>query len=101
MPALRSILVALLLVVPGAAQELVSFPTADGGLIYADLYGTGDHGVVLAHGGRFNKSSWEKQARALAEAGFRALAIAHAQFIFSSDQGERLMRAILRFLSAP
>ena len=26
---------------------------------------------------------------------------AHAQFIFTTDQGERLMREILRFLSAP
>jgi pimeloyl-ACP methyl ester carboxylesterase len=31
--------------------------------------------VVLAHGGRFNKESWEKQARALEAAGFRVLAI--------------------------
>lgn len=58
-----------------APPELVSFPTEDGGLIYADLYGAGDRGVVLAHGGRFTKESWEKQARALAEAGFRVLAI--------------------------
>ena len=55
--------------------ELVSFPTVDGGLIYADLYGAGGRGVVLAHGGRFTKESWEKQARALAGAGFRVLAI--------------------------
>jgi len=26
---------------------------------------------------------------------------AHAQFIFATDQGERLMREILRFLSTP
>ncbi len=26
---------------------------------------------------------------------------AHAQFIFATEQGERLMRAILRFLSEP
>jgi len=58
-----------------AAQQHVSFATQDGGLIYADLYGKGDRGVVLAHGGRFNKESWEKQARALEAAGFRALAI--------------------------
>ncbi|MFN2399915.1 MAG: alpha/beta fold hydrolase [Gemmatimonadaceae bacterium] len=57
------------------AQERVSFPTQDGGLVYADLYGKGGHAVVLAHGGRFNKESWENQARALAAAGFRALAI--------------------------
>jgi pimeloyl-ACP methyl ester carboxylesterase len=30
---------------------------------------------VLAHGGRFNKESWEKQARALVSAGFRVLAL--------------------------
>ena len=58
-----------------AAQEHVSFPTQDGGLIYADMYGDGARGVVLAHGGRFNKASWEKQAQTLAKAGFRVLAI--------------------------
>ncbi len=58
-----------------AAQERVSFPTQDGGLVYADVYGKGGRGVVLAHGGRFNKESWEPQARTLAKAGFRALAI--------------------------
>jgi alpha/beta superfamily hydrolase len=55
--------------------EQVSFPTQDGGLIYANLFGKGDHGVVLAHGGRFNKESWEKQAQVLVKAGFRVLAI--------------------------
>jgi pimeloyl-ACP methyl ester carboxylesterase len=53
----------------------VSFPTPDGGLIYANLYGTGKRAVVLAHGGRFTKESWEKQAQVLVEAGFRVLAI--------------------------
>lgn len=60
---------------PLQAQTLVSFPTVDSGLIYADLYGKGEHGVVLAHGGRFNKESWTPQAKALAVAGFRVLAI--------------------------
>jgi pimeloyl-ACP methyl ester carboxylesterase len=55
--------------------EQVSFPTQDGGLIYANRYGKGDRGVVLAHGGRFNKESWEKQARVLVKAGFCVLAI--------------------------
>lgn len=55
--------------------ELVSFPTQDGGLIYANLYRKGNRGVVLAHGGRFNKESWEKQAQVLVKAGFRVLAI--------------------------
>jgi pimeloyl-ACP methyl ester carboxylesterase len=73
----RAVALALLLAVggPAAAQQLISFPTEDGGLIYADLYGEGDRGVVLAHGGRFDKASWEKQARRLAKAGFRVLAI--------------------------
>lgn len=58
-----------------AAQKTVSFPTEDGGTVYADLYGEGDHAVVLVHGGRFNKESWAKQARTLAAAKFRVLAI--------------------------
>ncbi len=33
-----------------AHAEEVSFPAQDGGVIYADLYGTGVHCVVLAHG---------------------------------------------------
>jgi len=60
-----------------AAQQGVSFPTQDGGLIYADIFGKGDRAVVLAHGGRFNKESWAKQALVLAAAGFRAVAIAY------------------------
>ena len=58
-----------------AGPEHVSFPTEDGGVVHADMYGNGDHGVVLAHGGRFNKASWAKQAQRLAKAGFCALAI--------------------------
>jgi pimeloyl-ACP methyl ester carboxylesterase len=58
-----------------SAQSHVSFPTRDGWTIHADLYGTGDRGVVLVHGGRFEKGSWEKQAGVLVKAGFRALAI--------------------------
>lgn len=72
---LRVLLVSLLLAGPAAAQELVSFPTDDGGVVYADVYGCGDHGVVLAHGGRFNKQSWAIQAQTLANAGFRVVAI--------------------------
>jgi pimeloyl-ACP methyl ester carboxylesterase len=72
---LRALLATLLLARVVAAQEHVSFPTEDGGVVYADLYGKGERGVVLAHGGRFNKESWEKQARTLASAGFRVLAL--------------------------
>jgi non-heme chloroperoxidase len=72
---IRAVLASLLFLGSAAAQKRVSFPTQDGGLVYADMYGKGARGVVLAHGGRFNKESWEKQARALEEAGFRVLAI--------------------------
>jgi pimeloyl-ACP methyl ester carboxylesterase len=58
-----------------AAQERVSFSTEDGGLVYADVYGKGDRGVVLAHAGGLTKESWKKQGRALAQAGFRSVAI--------------------------
>lgn len=69
------ILVALVLSAHAAAQKTVSFPTEDGGVVYADVYGDGDRGVVLAHGGQFNKESWAKQAQALVAAKFRVLPI--------------------------
>ena len=69
------VVVALLLSGNVAAQTTVSFATEDDGIVYADVYGAGDRGVVLAHGGRFNKESWEEQARALATAKFRVLAL--------------------------
>ncbi len=67
--------VALLFAGGAAAQKTISFRTEDGGVVFADVYGTGDRGVVLAHGGRFNKESWAPQARTLASAGFRVLAL--------------------------
>ena len=70
-----SVVIVVLLLAGGlSAQKTVSFPTEDGGVVFADDYGQGDRGIVLAHGGRFNKESWEKQARTLATAGFRVLA---------------------------
>jgi hypothetical protein len=141
------------------AQSPASIRAADGGVISADLYGSGDRGVVLAHGGRFDRTSWLEQARAPGQAGpgtidrvvllahmpiaapeklqGRKLFIvarddlgsgdvprlpairaqyekaappkelivldgsAHAQFIFQTEQRERLMREILRFLTQP
>jgi pimeloyl-ACP methyl ester carboxylesterase len=65
----------LLFVSAVAAQTTVSFPTEDGGVIFADLYGSGEKAVVLAHGGRFNKESWAKQAPVLVAAGFQVLAL--------------------------
>lgn len=71
----RVMLGATVLVGLAAAQQSTSFPTRDGGLIFADTYGKGDRGIVLAHGGRFDRKSWDKQAKILAEAGFRVVAI--------------------------
>jgi pimeloyl-ACP methyl ester carboxylesterase len=85
---LFSLLAALFLPTIVAAQRTVSFPTTDGAIIYADLYGEGDRGVVLAHGGPFNKESWEKPARALAAAGFRVLALDFRGYGKSKGQGD-------------
>jgi pimeloyl-ACP methyl ester carboxylesterase len=68
-------IVAALVTVLASAQESVSFATQDGGVVFANLYGKGPRGLVLAHGGRFNKESWAKQAPAFEKAGFRVLAI--------------------------
>lgn len=73
--AFLAILVALLMPLAASAQKTISFPTEDGGVVFADLYGKGEQGVVLAHGGQFNKESWAKQAQILAGAGFEVLAI--------------------------
>ena len=58
-----------------SASRHISFPTEDGGVVYADKYGSGAHAVILAHGGRFTKESWKKQAEVLAGKGFLVVAI--------------------------
>ncbi|MBL8206934.1 MAG: alpha/beta fold hydrolase [Blastocatellia bacterium] len=71
------LILALFVTVNGKEQtapEKLSISTSDGGTLYADLYGKGERGVVLAHGGRFTKESWEPQAQVLAQAGYRVLA---------------------------
>ena len=70
-----TIITAILLATAASAQTTVSFPTEDGGLVYADTYGEGERAVVLAHGGQFNKESWKKQAETLVAAKFRVLAL--------------------------
>jgi len=64
----------LLMAATGAPTE-VHFATQDGGVVYADVYGAGPRGVVLAHGARFDKASWKKEAAEIADAGFRVIAI--------------------------
>jgi pimeloyl-ACP methyl ester carboxylesterase len=72
---LIAILSAFVLANVANAQKTVSFPTEDGGVVAANLYGGGDRAVLLAHGGRFTKESWSLQAPVLVTAGFEVLAI--------------------------
>jgi alpha-beta hydrolase superfamily lysophospholipase len=58
-----------------ARFQSVSFATADGGTIEANLFGKGKQAVVLAHGAIFNKESWNNLARTLADNGLTVLAI--------------------------
>jgi pimeloyl-ACP methyl ester carboxylesterase len=67
-------LFALLFAGVTSGAEPVSFATQDGGMVHALVHGKGQRGVVLAHGGRFNKESWQHQAELLAKAGFRVVA---------------------------
>ena len=66
-------------------KQEVSFPAEDGWIVHADSYGTGSKGVVLVHGGRFTKESWEKQAQELTKAGYRVLAIDMRGYGMSKD----------------
>jgi dienelactone hydrolase len=66
----------ILLTCVAAAQKPVTIAVPGAAVpVHGDLYGSGSRGVVLAHGGRFNKESWAPQARAFARAGFTVLAI--------------------------
>jgi pimeloyl-ACP methyl ester carboxylesterase len=76
---------------PELRVEHVSFTTEDGAFIYADLYGSGERGVVLAHGGQFTKESWQPQAELLVKAGFRVLAFDFRGFGKSHGPGDRDM----------
>ena len=73
---------------PELTVKHISLATEDGGLIYADVYGDGDRGVVLAHGGRFTKESWQPQAESLMRAGFRVLALDFRGFGKSHGPGD-------------
>lgn len=59
---------------PPPEPDVVLIPAVDG-VVTADVYGAGPRGVVLAHGGRFDRASWRAQATELAAAGFRVVAI--------------------------
>lgn len=72
---LARLMIVLLFASLTAAQEHVSFSALDGVRLQANLYGKGDRGIVLVHGGRFDKDSWDKQAQFFSQHGFRVLAI--------------------------
>lgn len=65
----------------GFAQQTISIPIPKTQQrIQADLYegaeiNGGSRGIVLAHGGPFDRTSWRKQAQALANQGFVVLAV--------------------------
>jgi len=71
---LLAVCLALFSMSAASAQMTVSFTTDDGATLFGDVYGSGERGVVLAHGGRFNKESWRAQELQLEAAGFRVLA---------------------------
>ena len=76
---------------PALAQKTISFPTQDGGLIFADIYGRGVKTVVLAHGGQFNKESWGPQARTLAtDRGIRCVTLDYDTMRGTTDGALRL-----------
>jgi dienelactone hydrolase len=65
-----------LLPMAGFGQQSVTFAVPGrASRVNADLYGSGSKYVILAHGGRFAKESWKRQAESLAGAGFAALAV--------------------------
>ncbi len=57
------------------ASRTILIETPDGGPVTADVYGDGEHAVVMAPGGRFDRASFQPQALVLAAAGFRVLSI--------------------------
>lgn len=65
----------------------VSFPASDGATVHGNLYGQGDHAVVLAHGRAFNKESWDAQAKNLVQAGLQVLAIDFRGYGKSAGEG--------------
>jgi pimeloyl-ACP methyl ester carboxylesterase len=86
---IRMLPIAFALTIVAPAQKTVSFATEDGGQICADLYGRGTDVVVLAHGGQFNKESWQRQASLLASKGLQVLAIDFRGFGCSKGPGQQ------------
>jgi pimeloyl-ACP methyl ester carboxylesterase len=60
--------------------ELLTFPAEDGVPVSGYAYGRGERGVILVPGGNGVGSTWHPQARRLARAGFRVIAIDYRGF---------------------
>ena len=71
------------------SQQAVTFSTEDGATIAALQYGSGEHAVLLVHGGRFTKESWAKQVPDFRSAGYAVLAIDLRGFGQSHGPGEK------------
>jgi pimeloyl-ACP methyl ester carboxylesterase len=80
---------ALMLTLSVFSKDQVFFPTDDGGRIQADIYGKGQNGIILAHGGRFNKDSWTNQIGAFTNAGFRVLSLNFRGYGDSKGPGDK------------
>lgn len=85
----RTVLAGLAAAMLISAQQPVSFATQDNGHICAHLYGRGERAILLAHGGRFTKESWQAQAQVLVARGFTVLAIDFRGFGCSKGPGEK------------
>ena len=88
LPQTALLALALMAATVAPAQQSISFSAEDGGRVCAELYGVATRGVVLAHGGRFNKESWRAQANALVREGFAVLAIDFRGFGCSTGPGQ-------------
>jgi pimeloyl-ACP methyl ester carboxylesterase len=58
-------------------------------VVFADVYGSAEKAVLLAHGGRFNKESWAAQARTLVAAGYEVMAIDFRGYGKSHGPGDK------------
>lgn len=83
-----SIAIVAVLTITAQAQEKIFLATEDTGRVSALLYGEGERGVVLVHGGRFTKESWKDQANILSKEGFRVLSIDLRGFGESTGPGQ-------------
>lgn len=71
---IRLVVLSVLAVGPASAQTTISFPAGDTVRLEADVYGSGDRGiVVIGHGGYSTRASWKSEAVLLANGGFRTL----------------------------